>query len=81
LLLSIGSVRDHRAARKPGRDSSRGVADERCSMRCRGKGLIRKRTTVAQSCRMGGSPGDQRSFADCCTSENQLSLQAETYKV
>lgn len=33
MVLSMGSTRDYLAARRPGRDSSRGVADERCSMR------------------------------------------------
>lgn len=39
------------SCRKPPRDSSRGVALERCSMRWRDRGLIRKRTTVAQNSR------------------------------
>lgn len=51
IVLSLGSKRDPQAARKPGGDSSRGVADERCNMRWGDKGLIRKRTKVAQSCR------------------------------
>lgn len=76
-----GILKGPLACRKPRRDRSRGVAVERCSMRWRDRGLIRKRTAVAQNSRREVLLEIRGASQRLLHPENQLRLQTRTYRV